>query len=92
MHANTMGPDPAAAQGLSNTAWLGQAMYTQFLLPFEIAALILTVGVIAAVVLALRHRTGTKQQNPGDQVRVEATRRVRIVKMEAERRQQESQS
>lgn len=91
MHASTMGPDPAVSKGLSNTEWLGQALYTQFLLPFEIAALILTVGVIAAVVLTLRQRTGVKKQNPGDQVRAVAADRIRVVKMKAERRQ-ESQS
>ncbi|MES2313495.1 MAG: NADH-quinone oxidoreductase subunit J, partial [Pseudomonadota bacterium] len=48
MHAQVMGANPAAVAGLSNTAWLGQALYTKFLLPFEIAALILTVGVVAA--------------------------------------------
>src|SRR6185312_8787844 len=41
MHAQTMGANPA---GDSNTAWLGKALYTQYLLPFEVAALILTVG------------------------------------------------
>nr|WP_193568371.1 NADH-quinone oxidoreductase subunit J [Oleiagrimonas citrea] len=91
MHVMTMGPDPAAAAGMSNTAWLGQALYTRFLLPFEIAALILTVGLIAAVVLTLRHKPLTRRQNPGDQVRVSNRDRVRVVKMDAER-PQESES
>nr|WP_221265731.1 NADH-quinone oxidoreductase subunit J [Oleiagrimonas soli] len=91
MHVMTMGPDPAAAAGMSNTAWLGQALYTRFLLPFEIAALILTVGLIAAVVLTLRHKPLTRRQNPGDQVRVSNRDRVRVVKMAAER-PQESES
>ncbi|HEY1588428.1 MAG TPA: NADH-quinone oxidoreductase subunit J, partial [Rhodanobacter sp.] len=56
MHLQVMGPDPAAAAGTSNTAWLGHALYTQYLLPFEVAALILTVGVVAAVALTLRQR------------------------------------
>jgi NADH-quinone oxidoreductase subunit J len=85
MHAQTMGENPATAAGLSNTAWLGMALYTQYLLPFEIAALILTVGVIAAVALTLRHRTGARKQHPSEQVAVKATDRVRIVKMAAER-------
>jgi NADH-quinone oxidoreductase subunit J len=88
MHASLMGPDPAAAAGLSNTAWLGQALYTRFLLPFEIAALILTVGLIAAVVLTLRHKPNTRRQNPGDQVRIKHRERMRIVKMDAERTQE----
>ncbi len=75
------GPNPA---GVSNTAWLGQALFTRFLLPFEIAALILTVGLVAAVVLAARTRTDKKHQNPSQQVRVTAAQRVRLVKMRAE--------
>jgi NADH-quinone oxidoreductase subunit J len=85
MHAQTMGQNPATAAGLSNTAWLGMALYTQYLLPFEIAALILTVGVIAAVALTLRHRTGSRKQHPSEQVAVKASDRVRLIKMAAER-------
>ncbi|GLQ97500.1 NADH-quinone oxidoreductase subunit J [Dyella mobilis] len=85
MHAQTMGENPATAAGMSNTAWLGQALYTQYLLPFEIAALILTVGVIAAVALTLRQRTGVRHQQASEQVAVKASDRVRIVKMAAER-------
>lgn len=78
MHAHTLGPNPA---GESNVAWLGQALYTQFLLPFEIAALILTVGVVAAVALTLRQRLGVRHQSASTQVQVKATDRVRVVKM-----------
>ena len=85
MHEAVMGANPATAAGMSNTQWLGQALYTQFLLPFEIAALILTVGVVAAVALTLRHRGGTRHQTAAQQVAVKATDRVRIVKMAAER-------
>jgi NADH-quinone oxidoreductase subunit J len=67
--------------GASNTAWLGMALFTRFLLPFEVAALILTVAVIAAVMLTLRKRVGTRYQNPANQVAVQARDRVRIVKM-----------
>ncbi|MDG2537689.1 NADH-quinone oxidoreductase subunit J [Dyella jiangningensis] len=84
MHQAVMGADPAAAVGMSNTEWLGHALYTQFLLPFEIAALILTVGVVAAVVLTLRHRTGVRHQQASQQVRVKAASRIRVVKMAAE--------
>lgn len=82
MHAQSLGPDPAAAQGLSNTAWLGEALYTTYLLPFEIAALILTVGVVAAVALTLRDRLGRKYESASQQVRVQARDRVRVVKMQ----------
>ena len=85
MHAETMGVNPATAAGMSNTAWLGTALYTDYLLPFEVAALILTVGVIAAVALTLRQRTGVRHQQASEQVAVNARDRVRIVKMAAER-------
>ena len=82
MHAQTLGANPA---GDSNTAWLGRALYTQYLLPFEIAALILTVGVVAAVALTLRERTGVKRQQASKQVLVNPRDRVRVLKMAAER-------
>ncbi len=84
MHQTVMGADPATVAGMSNTAWLGTALYTQFLLPFEVAALILTVGVVAAVVLTLRQRTGVRHQQASQQVRVNPRDRVRVVKMAAE--------
>jgi NADH-quinone oxidoreductase subunit J len=77
--------DPAAAAGLSNTAWLATALFSQFLLPFEVAALILTVAIVAAIPLTLRRRSGLKTQDPARQVRVVARDRVRIVKMAAEK-------
>jgi NADH-quinone oxidoreductase subunit J len=74
-------PAPVNPAGASNTAWLGNALFSKYLLPFEIAAVVLTVAVIAAVMLTLRHRANTKQQNPSRQVAVKASERVRIVKM-----------
>jgi len=85
MHAQVMGANPALAEGLSNTAWLGQALYTKFLLPFEIAALILTVGVVAAVALTLRERSDARHVPASQQVKVNPRDRVRIVKMDAVR-------
>ncbi|UKE68375.1 NADH-quinone oxidoreductase subunit J [Xanthomonas cerealis pv. cerealis] len=87
--ARTAAPFPAdnaAAQAAdsSNITWLAKALFTQFLLPFEFAAIILTVAVVAAVMLTLRKRTGIKTQNPGEQARVKAGDRLRMVKMEAE--------
>ena len=86
MHETVMGANPAVLNGVavSNTEGLGHALYTQFLLPFEIAALILTVGVVAAVVLTLRQRGGVRHQQASQQVRVNARDRVRVVKMAAE--------
>ena len=72
---------PADPGGMSNTAWLGKALFTDYLLPFEVAAVILTVAVVAAIMLTLRRRTNTKYQNPSKQVAVQARDRIRIVKM-----------
>ena len=85
MHARDLGADPAAVAGMSNTAWLGQALYTKFLLPFEVAALVLTVGLVAAVALTLRERRDARYETPSQQVRVDPRNRVRIVKMAAVR-------
>ena len=77
--------DNAAAGGeLSNTTWLAQALFTRFMLPFETAAVILTVAVIAAVMLTLRRRPGARHQNPAAQARVRAEGRIRMVQMQAE--------
>ncbi|QDH69826.1 NADH-quinone oxidoreductase subunit J [Marilutibacter alkalisoli] len=77
--------NPAELEGLSNTEWLARTLFVEYLLPFEIAAVILTVAVIAAVMLTLRRRDGVKHQNPGEQSRVRASDRVRMVRMDAVR-------
>ncbi|WP_337245096.1 NADH-quinone oxidoreductase subunit J [Luteimonas sp. gir] len=77
--------DAVDAAGVSNTVWLARRLFTDFLLPFEVAAVILTVAVIAAVTLTLRRRPGAKHQNPGEQARVRAQDRMRVVKMDAVR-------
>ena len=71
----------------SNTQELGQLLYTQYLYPFEIAAVILLVAIVAAITLTMRDRPGQKVQDIGKQVAVRAKDRVRIVKMDAETRQ-----
>lgn len=75
--------DPALVAGMSNTSWLANALFSQFLLPFEVAALILTVAIVAAIPLTLRHRSGVRTQNPARQVMVQARERIRVVKMQA---------
>ncbi len=77
--------DAAEAAGVPNTEWLARTLFTDFMLPFEVAAVILTVAVIAAVMLTLRRREGAKHQNPLDQGNTRAIDRVRIVKMQPER-------
>jgi len=75
--------DAAASANIPNTTWLARALFTEFLLPFEVAAVILTIAVVAAVMLTLRRRTGVKHQDPSAQARVHASDRLRIVKMDA---------
>ena len=67
----------------SNTKALGVLLYTEYLYPVQVAALILLVALIAAIALTLRARKDSKFQNAGDQVRVKARDRVTLVKMDA---------
>ena len=68
-----------------NTTWLARALFTEFLLPFEVAAVILTVAVVAAVMLTLRRTQGARHQDPAAQSRVRAGDRLRLVRMDATR-------
>ncbi|MES2859702.1 MAG: NADH-quinone oxidoreductase subunit J [Pseudomonadota bacterium] len=84
--AQTPLADNAAVAGeVPNTVWLARALFTDFMLPFEVAAVILTVAVVAAVMLTLRRRPGAKHQDPSAQSRVRSGDRLRMVKMDAER-------
>ncbi len=77
---------------LNNTRELGKVVYTQYLYPFEIAAIILLVAMVAAIALTLRKRKDTKGQNPSEQVRVKAADRVRLVSMEADMSSKQTRS
>ena len=78
-------PTPHAAD-YSNTRELGRLLYTVYVYPFEIAALILLVAIIAAIALTMRRRPETKYQNPAQQIQVQRKDRVRLVKMAAEKK------
>jgi NADH-quinone oxidoreductase subunit J len=78
------GFQPAAAD-VSNTTELGVALYTRYLYPFELAAVLLLVAIIAAIVLTMRHRRGLKVQDISAQVAVRREDRVRVLKMPAEK-------
>ncbi len=69
----------------SNTEELGSILYTVYVYPFEIAAVILLVAIVAAISLTMRKRPQTKYQNPSQQVLVQRNDRVRLVKMKAEK-------
>ena len=68
----------------SNTKELGEMLYTNYLYPFEIAAVILLVAIVAAISLTLRRRPDTRYQDPATQVVVKKKDRLKIVKVEAE--------
>lgn len=68
---------------VSNTKELGKLLYSEYLYPLEIAAVILLVAIIAAIALTLRERKDSKYQNPSEQIRVKSTDRVSIVKMKS---------
>jgi NADH-quinone oxidoreductase subunit J len=76
--------DAALLAGASNTEWLGRALFTDYILPFEVAAVILTVAIIAAIALTLRRRPGVRHQDPARQVLVRKEDRLRIVKLRAD--------
>jgi len=72
------------AADYSNTEALGEILYTDYVLAFEIAAVILLVAIIAAIALTLRRRPATKYQTPGKQIQVKRDDRLKIIKSDAE--------
>ena len=73
----------AAALKLGNTKVLGIEVYTRYLYPLQIAAVLLLVAIIAAITLTLRQRKDSRYQNPADQVRAKKADRVRVMKVAA---------
>lgn len=76
-------PD-GAVLGIGNSQLLGIELYSRYLYPLEIAAVLLLVAIISAIALTLRRRKDSKSQDPSVQVRVRPQDRVRVVKMKAE--------
>jgi NADH-quinone oxidoreductase subunit J len=80
-------PMPAVAQAAqagvqySNTKELGRLLYTEYLFPLEIAAVLLLVAIVAAIALTLRTRKDSKHMDPSQQVRVRAGDRLQIIKV-----------
>ena len=75
---------PAAPTG-SNTRALGQLLYVDYVYPFEIAAVVLLVAIVAAIALTHRERKERKHQDPGRQVKVRREDRVRLVDLPSEK-------
>ena len=75
-------PAPSAqALEIGNTKLLGIEIYTEYLYPLQLAAVLLLVAIIAAIALTLRGRKDSRHMNPSEQVRVRRADRVRLVKM-----------
>ncbi len=68
---------------LGNAKALGVVLYTQYLYPVQIAAVILLVAIIAAIALTLRHRKDSRSQTPAEQIKVKKADRLRIIQMPA---------
>jgi NADH-quinone oxidoreductase subunit J len=78
---------PQAEAGYSNVMAVGRLIFTDYVYPFELASVILLVGIVAAAALTLREKRKTKSVKPEQQVFVKAKDRVRVVKMSAEGRE-----
>ena len=78
-------PVPLATPGFSNTRSLGEVMYTHYVYPFELAAVVLLVAIIAAIALTMRKRNDVRRIDPAAQVAVKAKDRVRMVSMPTEK-------
>jgi NADH-quinone oxidoreductase subunit J len=81
-------PSPAdPGPGYSNTKELGRLLYTDYVYPFELAAVILLVAIVAAIALTIRRRKDTMKQDPSRQVMVKRADRVRLVSMPSEKKE-----
>ncbi|MEN3373241.1 NADH-quinone oxidoreductase subunit J [Dechloromonas sp. ZS-1] len=77
--------DAMVPAGVSNTKSIGALMFSEYVYPFELASIILLVGMIAAIVLTYRGPKKTKYTNPNQQVFVKAKDRVRVLQMPVEK-------
>ncbi|MGA8148511.1 MAG: NADH-quinone oxidoreductase subunit J [Gallionellaceae bacterium] len=74
------------AANYSNTKELGRLIYTDYVYPFELAAVLLLVAIVAAIALTHRRRRDNKSQNVAQQVAVRREDRIRVVQVPAEKR------
>jgi NADH-quinone oxidoreductase subunit J len=78
---------PQLPPGYSNTKELGRLIYTDYVYPFEIAAVILLVAIVSAIAITLRRRKQTKYLDPAQQIAVQRKDRVRVVSMPSEKKE-----
>ncbi|PIT16189.1 NADH-quinone oxidoreductase subunit J [Snodgrassella alvi] len=79
-----LGTDKPLPADYSNVRDLGMQIYTTYLLPFELAAILLVLGMVAAIALVHRQTHNPRRTNPAEQVKVQAKDRFRMVKMQPE--------
>ena len=73
--------DAADAAAVGNTRLIGQLLYTDYVYPFQLAALVLLVAIVAAIALTIRPAKNTRRRDPGWQVRARPEDRVRLISM-----------
>lgn len=77
--------DAVLPAGISNTKSIGALMFSEYVYPFELASIVLLVGMIAAIVLTYRGPKKTKYTNPNQQVFIKAKDRIRVLQMPVEK-------
>jgi len=79
-----LAPMSDSISNASNTEMIGNTLYSNYVLPFELASVVLLIAIVSAIALTLRDRKDSKKTNPADQVAVKRQDRVRLVKMKSE--------
>ena len=79
-----LAPMSGSISNASNTEMIGNTLYSNYVLPFELASVVLLIAIVSAIALTLRDRKDSKKTNPADQVAVKRHDRVRLVKMKSE--------
>jgi NADH-quinone oxidoreductase subunit J len=77
---------PQTMASESNVQAIGRLMFTEYVYPFELASVILLVGIVAAIALTYRGKKENKAVSPSQQVFVKAKDRLRVLQMPAEKR------
>jgi len=79
-----LAPITESISNTSNTEMIGNTLYSNYVLPFELASVVLLIAIVSAIALTLRDRKDSKKTNPADQVAVKRQDRVRIVRMKSQ--------
>ena len=83
--AFNLAPMSDSISNTSNTEMIGNTLYSNYVLPFELASVVLLIAIVSAIALTLRDRKDSKKTNSSDQIAVKRQDRVRLVKMKSEK-------